>query len=548
MKNLNLSTKNTVLCPNSLLERLFHAKNMHILFGMLLLTVLVHTRSHAQPPELDRPDFHDDHRVLVDIRSHAQTFCSTPSSSSNMHLLGSEKMKAANANSYVLKVYFHVIRRSNGTGGVSTSRVREAFNILNQDFESHNISFVWDNHINYINNNNYYYDNARHNADRFFNEDNHQDGIDIYLFDEQNRTNGGRANGVGESTEMFVSGHFMHPPYTSLTRTSVVSHEMGHVLALFHTHHGTDRRKRASSGSCEEWANRDNSETCGDFIPDTPADPNMNYDVSYPSCQWRGGLPDDSAVNRDWSGWPIDSNGQRFNPDENIIMSYSHVDCQTYFTAGQGKWMRNASVGNFGGPRIYWTANPESNIRYYEVWKKTKPRNRSGPVTTRMAGIAYTNSYRDNELVYWAGNEQVSYAVKAVNTHNLKSRLSRYTSWVTIIGGYGSYSHRKEVADNSHIAEPLPESFALHSNYPNPFNPTTRLDFDLPETARVSLKVYNLMGQEVGTLVDESMNSGFHSYIFEASGLASGFYIARIQAIGNSGEVFTRSVKMHVVK
>ena len=287
------------------------------------------------------------------------------------------------------------------------------------------------------------------------------------------------------------------------------------------------------------------------------------------------GLPDDSAVNRDWNGRPIDSNGQRFNPDENIIMSYSHVDCLTYFTAGQGKWMRNAiatlphlrqvrvnqnsppstprnvrnaNVGNFGGPRIYWTSNPENNIRYYEVWKRTKPRNKSGPVTTRMAGISYTNSYRDNELVYWAGNEQVSYAVKAINTHNLKPGLSRYTSWVTIVEGYGSYGYGKEVADNSHIAESLPESFALHSNYPNPFNPVTRLDFDLPEAAHVSLKVYNLMGQEVGTLVDESMTSGFYSYIFEASGLASGFYIARIQVISNLDEVFTRSIKMQVVK
>ena len=219
----------------------------------------------------------------------AQTFCATPSSSSNMHLLRGNKMKAANTNSYVLKVYFHVIRRSNGTGGVSTSKVRAAFNILNQDFESHNISFVWDNHINYINNNSYYYDNARHNSHRLFNEDNHQDGIDIYLFDKQNSYNGGRANGIGESTEMFVSGHFWHPPYTSLTKTSVVSHEMEHVLALFHTHHRTDRRKRTSSSSCTELANGSNSTTCGDFIPDTPADPNMNFDVSYPSCQWRGG-------------------------------------------------------------------------------------------------------------------------------------------------------------------------------------------------------------------------------------------------------------------
>ena len=63
-----------------------------------------------------------------------QNFCFTPSTSSNLSLNSSYQMRSSNNNSYCLKIYFHVIRRSNGTGGQSVESVEEAFNILNQDF------------------------------------------------------------------------------------------------------------------------------------------------------------------------------------------------------------------------------------------------------------------------------------------------------------------------------------------------------------------------------------------------------------------------------
>nr|MBC8491613.1 T9SS type A sorting domain-containing protein [Candidatus Neomarinimicrobiota bacterium] len=76
----------------------------------------------------------------------------------------------------------------------------------------------------------------------------------------------------------------------------------------------------------------------------------------------------------------------------------------------------------------------------------------------------------------------------------------------------------------------LPESFKLHQNYPNPFNPTTTISFDLPEAANVQLVIYNMMGQQVAELKNENMQPGFYKMNFNASHLASGVYIYRIQA------------------
>ena len=76
----------------------------------------------------------------------------------------------------------------------------------------------------------------------------------------------------------------------------------------------------------------------------------------------------------------------------------------------------------------------------------------------------------------------------------------------------------------------VPNTFALNQNYPNPFNPTTTISFNLAETAEVTLDVYNVLGQEVASLVNKELPSGLHQVSFEASNLQSGTYYYRIKA------------------
>jgi hypothetical protein len=73
-------------------------------------------------------------------------------------------------------------------------------------------------------------------------------------------------------------------------------------------------------------------------------------------------------------------------------------------------------------------------------------------------------------------------------------------------------------------------NFTLEQNYPNPFNPTTTIKYTVPETGLVTLKVYDVLGSEVATLVNETMTAGQHTVNFNAAGLASGMYIYKMQA------------------
>lgn len=89
--------------------------------------------------------------------------------------------------------------------------------------------------------------------------------------------------------------------------------------------------------------------------------------------------------------------------------------------------------------------------------------------------------------------------------------------------------------------------FALEQNYPNPFNPTTNIPYQLKERSKVTLDIYNALGQKVATLVDAVQERGNHAPTFNASGLASGLYFYRLTAQG-SRETFVQTKKMMLVK
>jgi hypothetical protein len=78
--------------------------------------------------------------------------------------------------------------------------------------------------------------------------------------------------------------------------------------------------------------------------------------------------------------------------------------------------------------------------------------------------------------------------------------------------------------------ELLPKVYALEQNYPNPFNPSTTIEYALPSRSHVTLTVFNTLGQQVATLVEGEMEAGYHEAVFDASGLASGLYLYRLQA------------------
>jgi len=121
----------------------------------------------------------------------------------------------------------------------------------------------------------------------------------------------------------------------------------------------------------------------------------------------------------------------------------------------------------------------------------------------------------------------------------------------------GSYSYRLKQVDFSGTFEyssvvevdvPAPAVFALDQNYPNPFNPSTMISFRLAVDSKVSLKVFDVLGQEVATLVNTNLAAGGHSVDFDASSLNSGVYLYRIEATGINGTNFVDVKKMILTK
>lgn len=119
----------------------------------------------------------------------------------------------------------------------------------------------------------------------------------------------------------------------------------------------------------------------------------------------------------------------------------------------------------------------------------------------------------------------------------------------------GKYKYRLKQMDNngnftyynlsSEIEVGIPKKFNISQNYPNPFNPTTKIDFDLPQDARVKITVYDVLGREMKSLINEFRKAGYHTVTFTASNFSSGTYFYRFETEGGNN-VMTK--KMMVVK
>lgn len=125
---------------------------------------------------------------------------------------------------------------------------------------------------------------------------------------------------------------------------------------------------------------------------------------------------------------------------------------------------------------------------------------------------------------------------------------------ITIIGNnklmfrFGPELYTATIGDvipisNEQAEDRIPKSFTLHANYPNPFNPTTQLSFELSTPGKTTVSVYSITGQKVQTLELGTLSAGAHQATFDATNLPSGVYLYTVKS-GNS----LRSGKMTLIK
>ena len=215
-----------------------------------------------------------------------------------------------------------------------------------------------------------------------------------------------------------------------------------------------------------------------------------------------------------------DSNGARlawaatFNSEEDVYYSYISVEPVPVEFVSFSSSVKGSSVN------LSWTTATETNNRGFEVERSTDKAEWSeigfvggrGTTTTPQV-YSYTDNLPGASLVTYY------YRLKQVDFN-------------------GAYKYSGTVE-----AEFGPSEFTLSQNYPNPFNPTTSISYQLPVNSFVSLKVYDVLGNEVSTLVNEQKAAGEYSAVFNASALGSGVYFYVLKA-GN----FLQSRKMMLVK
>ncbi len=190
----------------------------------------------------------------------------------------------------------------------------------------------------------------------------------------------------------------------------------------------------------------------------------------------------------------------------------------------------SANPGN-GLVRFSWEFHlaGESDVNLYEVSRKV----------TELGGVwqvigTTTNDYFvDTEYLYapGAGDFGLTYRVRAKDTQN---NYSIYSDVVRT---------RAEALGKESYISAVVENYELSTNYPNPFNPSTVINYSVQEAGVVKIKVYDILGSEVAELVNEMKEAGYHSIEFNASNLPSGVYIYTLQV-----NEFSASQKMLLLK
>jgi hypothetical protein len=209
----------------------------------------------------------------------------------------------------------------------------------------------------------------------------------------------------------------------------------------------------------------------------------------------------------------ITFNGNSFNNDniywDNVCLQWTvPVELTSFVATSSG-----ADV------ELNWTTATETNNQGFQVERMSE-------------GGSY-------EQVGYVAGFGTTTEPKAYSFVDSKLEAGSYTYRLKQIDFNGSYEYSNEV----NVDVELPLEYSLEQNYPNPFNPSTTIKYSIPEDGFVKLAVYNMLGEEVATIVSNVQKAGRYEVNFNAAGLSSGVYVYRIEAAN-----FTSAKKLMLMK
>jgi photosystem II stability/assembly factor-like uncharacterized protein len=313
------------------------------------------------------------------------------------------------------------------------------------------------------------------------------------------------------------------------------------------------------------WTMANNSSRYGDYIWMTDA--NNAYFIGDMLENWTWDLLKSTNGGLNWSTWSI-------LPTSNPLGSINNGACffgtQVWFpSTGQNQivyssnmganWttqtitlseigiicFNNATDGLAGGsngsPGMLKTTNSGLN------WTTVTSPFPSSPISGICGKQSqyFSCSFWSSTIQYssnFGANWTLSYTSPGGNFYHITKARYGNTIWAIRSNGGISY-YGPIITGIKPVVSTVPTSYALEQNYPNPFNPVTKINFEIAKQGLVSLKVYNVVGREVITLVNEVKSPGIYSIDFDASELSSGVYFYKISA-----ENYIETKKMMLVK
>jgi len=189
-------------------------------------------------------------------------------------------------------------------------------------------------------------------------------------------------------------------------------------------------------------------------------------------------------------------------------------------------------IFNNSGISLIWVNNESNNPTKIKIQRKKEGDNNFADITTIDNGTSYFDSSVLSNQTYY-------YRLQAFTTSNLTSEYSDTVKVITMV---------TDVRKNSD----LPNKFTLYQNYPNPLNPNTLISWRMAVDSNVINRLYDILGREFTTLVDEYQSEGNHNLTFNMKNyaLTSGIYFYQIRAVPStgSGETFVQTKKMVLLK